>query len=133
MMVRFSSLQRAAVCLTAALILGSASLPAFADKPLTNLGPVGPGEPILVTVGNQRVIAFYAPERGACAVSAVIWKDSGADTQSARVRLSLKPGQTLQLDGTQRRAMSLLCGSDATSLALVAPAELLLTGVTGRN
>lgn len=132
-MVRFSSLQRTAVCLTAALILGSASLPAFAEKPLTNLGPVGPGEPILVTVGDQRVIAFYAPERGECAVSAIMWKDTDEDARSTRVRLSLKPGQTLQLDGSARQSMSLLCGADATTLALVAPAELLLTGNTGRN
>lgn len=75
-MVRFSVLQRAAVVLVAALILGAASLPAHADKPLTNLGPVGPGEPILVTVGGQRVIAFYARERGESAVSAVVWKDT---------------------------------------------------------
>lgn len=127
-MVRFSLLQRAAVCLAAGIIIGIASIPALADKPLTNLGPVGPGEPILVTVGDQRVIAFYAPERGKCAVSAVIWKDIGEDTRSTRVRLNLKPGQTLQLDGSQRQAMSLLCGADATTLSLVAPAELLVTG-----
>jgi len=132
-MVRFSVLQRAAVCLVAALILGAASLPAHADKPLTNLGPVGPGEPILVTVGGQRVIAFYARERGECAVSAVVWKDTGEDARSTRVRLSLKPGQTLQLDGSQRQKMSLVCGADATTLALVAPAELLVTGISGRN
>jgi hypothetical protein len=126
-------LQRAPVCLSAALILGAASLPAFADKPLTNLGPVGPGEPILVTVGDQRIIAFYAPERGECAVSAVVWKETGEDPRATRVRLSLKPGQTLQLDGSQRQSMSLLCGADATTLAAVAPAELLLTGKTGSN
>jgi hypothetical protein len=132
-MVRFSSLQRAAVVLAAGIILGAASLPAYADKPLTNLGPVGPGEPILVTVGDQRVIAFYAPERGECAVSAIVWKDTGADSPATRVRLSLKPGQTLQLDSAQRKAMGLLCGADATSLSLVAPAELLVTGVADKN
>ena len=52
---------------------------------------------------------------------------------STRVRLSLKPGQTLELDGSQRKAMSLLCGSDAATLTVVAPAELLLTSVTGQN
>jgi hypothetical protein len=128
-----SYLQRVALVLAAGIILSAASLPAFADRPLTNLGPVGPGEPILITVRDQRVIAFYTPERGACAVSAVMWKDTGGDARSTRVRLSLKPGQTLQLDGSQRQSMSLLCGADATTLALVAPAELLLTGVTGRN
>ena len=41
-----------------------AGVPARADQPLINLGPVGPSEPILVTIGTQRVIAFYVPEGG---------------------------------------------------------------------
>ena len=52
---------------------------------------------------------------------------------SARVRVSLKPGQTLALDGAQRQSMSLLCGADAATLAVVAPAELILTGETAQN
>lgn len=132
-MVRFSSLQRAAVILTAAVTLTAASLPAFAEKPLTNLGPVGPGEPILVTVGDQRVIAFYAPERGECAVNAIVWKETNPDTPATRVRLSLRPGQTLHLDSPRRQAMGLLCGAEASSLALVAPAELLVTGIANKN
>ena len=105
---------------------------AHADKPLTNLGPVGPSEPILVTVGNQRVIAFYVPQRGECAVNAVVWKDADPDApySSARVRISLKPGQMFQLDGGQRQSMSLLCGADASNMAIAAPPELILTGTS---
>ena len=112
-----------------------AGVPARADQPLINLGPVGPYEPILVTVGTQRVIAFYVPERGACSVNAVVWKDGDPDAPyaSARVRISLKPGQMVQLDGAQRQSMSLLCGADASTLAVVAPAELILTGTPGKN
>jgi hypothetical protein len=116
-------------------MLGAATAPVRADQAITNFGPVGPGEPILVTLGNQRIVAFYAPERGGCAVNAVVWKDEGADAPygSARVRISLKPGQTVQLDGTQRQSMSLLCGADAATLAAVAPAELILTGTLGNQ
>lgn len=112
-----------------------AGVPARADQPLTNLGPVGPSEPILVTIGTQRVIAFFVPEGGACAVNAVVWKDGDPDApySSARVRVSLKPGQMFQLDGGQRQSMSLFCGADASSLAVAAPAELILTGATGKN
>ena len=112
-----------------------AGVPAHADQPLINLGPVGPNEPILVTVGTQRVIAFYVPERGACSVNAVVWKDGDPDAPyaSSRVRISLKPGQMVQLDGAQRQSMSLLCGADASTLAVVAPAELILTGTPGKN
>jgi hypothetical protein len=132
MMVRFSLLC-AALFLAASVLLGAAAIPAYADKPLTNLGPVGPGEPLIVAIGDQRIIAFYTPARGECAVNAVVWKDADTDPASTRVRLSLKPGQTLQLDGAQRKAMSLLCGADAATLTVVAPAELLLTGVAGSN
>jgi hypothetical protein len=104
--------------------------PARAEQPLTQLGPVGPYEPILVTMGTQRVIAFYVPDRGACAVNAVMWKDGDPDSPyaSARVRIGLKPGQMFQLDGSMRQSMSLVCGADASTLAVAAPAELILTG-----
>ena len=112
--------------------LAVTGVPARADQSLTNLGPVGPNEPILVTVGTQRVIAFYTPDRGLCAVNAVVWKDTDPDApySSARVRISLKPGQMFQLDGGQRQSMSLFCGADAASLAVAAPAELILTGTS---
>jgi hypothetical protein len=117
----------------ALLLLGAASAPALAgDDALTNLGPVGPREPLLVKVGEQRFVAFYTKERGECAVSAVTWKDADPDEpySSARVRVTLKPGQLIELDGPQRRSMGLLCGADAASLAVTAPAELILTGAT---
>lgn len=134
-MVRYSRLQFSAVAgaALAALIAGNA--PASADPSLTNLGPVGPGEPILVTLGNQRIVAFYAPERGGCAVSAVVWKDEGAEAPygSSRVRISLRPGQTVQLDGSQRQSMGLLCGADAATLAAVAPPELIQTNALTKD
>jgi hypothetical protein len=42
------------------------------------------------------------------------------------LRVSLKPGQLVHLDGSQRQSMGLLCGADASSLAVTAPAELIL-------
>jgi hypothetical protein len=118
------------------LTLTAAGAPVLAEPPTNNLGPVGPREPILATVGGQRVVAFFLPERGECAVSAVTWKDGDAASAtyaSARVRISLKPGQTLSLDGAPRQSMGLLCGADAATLAVVAPAELIVTGSTPQN
>ena len=65
----------------------------------------------------------------------MIWKEAGADAPygSSRVRISLKPGQKVELDGPQRQSMGLLCGADASTLAVVAPAALILTGSTGQN
>ena len=77
---------------------------------MTNLGPVGLQEPILVKIGDQHIIAFFIPERGECGVNAVTWKDAdtNAPYASVRVRVSLKPGQVVQLDGSQRQSMASL-------------------------
>ena len=55
----------------ALLALAAGGVPAFAREWLNNLGPVGPREPILVNLGDQRIVAFFVPERGGCAVNAV--------------------------------------------------------------
>jgi hypothetical protein len=123
---------RAAVSALLALTLTAICAPALADEPMTNLGPVGPNEPILADIGGRRVIAYFVPERDSCAVNAILWKEAGTDNAPSRVRLSLRPGQMVQFDGAQL-AMNLLCGVDATTLAVVAPAELIYTGSSGRN
>ena len=123
----------AAVCALAAL--ATLSVSASADEYATNLGPVGPNEPILANIGGRRVIAFFVPERGSCAVNAIMWKDAGADAPSApsRVRLSLRPGEMVRFDGGAPLSMNLLCGADAATLAAVAPPELILTNAEGKN
>jgi hypothetical protein len=117
------------------LALAAGDSPVFAGEWLTNLGPVGPHEPILVNLGDQRIVAFFVPERGGCAVNAVTWKDSGPNAAyaSARVRITLKPGQIMQIDGAQPHAMGLLCGADASSLAATASAELIVAGALKKH
>ena len=48
------------------VIVGAFSLPVRAEELAQNLGPVGPRETILATVGSKRVIAFYTPDGGHC-------------------------------------------------------------------
>ena len=110
----------------AALALAITNTPASAEEYVTNLGPVGPNEPILATFGGQRVIAFFIPDGGSCAVHTFVWKDGGADAPytTSRVRLNLRPGQMVRFDDSHM-SMNLLCGADASTLAVVAPPELL--------
>ena len=61
-----------------ALALTVASSPGSADELAQNLGPVGPNEPILTTVGSKRVIAFYVPGNGHCGINVVVWDRSDA-------------------------------------------------------
>ena len=109
----------------AALLMGT-FMPAIADEYVTNLGPVGPSEPIIASFSGQRVIAFFVPERGSCAVHTFMWKDGGADApySTSRVRVSLRPGQMARFDGPHM-SMNLLCSAEASTLAIVAPPELL--------
>jgi len=117
------------------LVFAMASTPALAEEYVTNLGPVGPNEPILATFGGQRVIAFFVPERGSCAVNTITWRDEGIDTpytEAHRVRVTLRPGQMAGFDGA-RMSMNLLCGEEASTLAVVAPPELLTLNEPSNN
>ena len=103
-MVHFSrTILSTLVAAGALLPLSAGAAPAFADEYLTNLGPVGPNEPILATLGGQRFIAFFVPERGSCAVNTIIWRDTGADAPytASRVRLS----SAARRDGSHRRCL----------------------------
>ena len=95
---------------------------AHAEELPQNLGPVGPHEPILTTVGNKRVIAFYEPDNGRCAVNAVVFDKTDAYTgmtTAARVRVSLNPSQTTSIDSVDDKSLTLKCGDEGKSLAIV--------------
>ena len=82
--------------------LMAVSIPARADDLVQNLGPVGPHQPILTTVGSKRVIAFYTPGSDRCSLHAVVWDNTGpAGSLAARVRISLEPGQIVEIDTAQ--------------------------------
>ena len=127
-MTRYSSIL-GLTALAMLVALGAVS-PASAEQPRSNYGPVGPSEPILAKIGTQRVIAFYKPEAGRCAVMAVVWGDLDAKEPyaSTRIRIDLKPGEMVRLDAAEEQSMNLLCGADASTLAVVAPPELIRTG-----
>jgi hypothetical protein len=108
----------AAIALVMAL---APATPTLADEYVTNLGPVGPNEPILAAFSGQRFLAFFVPTQGSCAVHTFMWKDAGATT---RVMLSLSPGEMVRFDEAHL-SLNLLCGVDASSLAVVPPTELL--------
>jgi hypothetical protein len=115
----------------ALVALTATSTPARADELAQNLGPVGPHEPILTTVGSKRVIAFYVPDGGHCAVNAVVWDSTDADADSAaRVRVSLSPRQMVHIDSVENKSLNLQCGDHAETLAIVDTSERLAFGAT---
>ena len=102
------------------VIAGAVSLPVRANELAQNLGPVGPHEPILTTVGNKRVIAFYEPDSGHCAFHAVVWntKDVEADS-AAGFRAHLNPRQMVRIDTAENQSLNLQCGDNTENLAIV--------------
>ena len=114
----------------ALMTLAVASAPACADDLARNEGPVGPHQPILTTVGNKRVIAFYVPNSGHCAVSAVVWDRSDTEAGSAaRVRVSLSPQQMVHIDSPENESLNLQCGEYADTLSIVTASERIAFGV----
>jgi hypothetical protein len=106
----------------AIVALTAASTPARAGEMVQNLGPVGPNETILATFGNKRAIAFYQRDAGQCAVNAVVYEKTDADTgmtTATRVRIGLSPREMLNIDSSDNQTLHLQCGDDAKTLAVV--------------
>jgi len=106
----------------AIIALSAASTPTRADEVVQRYGPVGPNDTILATFGNKRVIAFYELDNGRCAVNAVVFEQTDAETgmtTAARVRLNLSPRQMVHIDSSDNQTLNLQCGDYAKTLAVV--------------
>ena len=107
-----------------------------ADELAENSGPVGPHEPILTEVGSERVIAFYEPDNGRCAVHAVVFDKTDAYTgmtTAARVRVSLNPRETVHIDSADNesvKSLNLQCGENAEKLAIIDLDSAVASGIT---
>ena len=120
----------------AAGVLVISGTPTMADELAQNLGPVGPHEPILTEVGSKRVIAFYEPDNGRCAVQAIVYDTTDAYTgmtTAARVRVSLNPRETVHIDSTDNdsfKSLNLQCGDDAERLTIIDTDSAVASGIT---
>ena len=120
----------------ALVALTATSIPVRADELAQNLGPVGPHEPILTTVGSERVIAFYEADNGRCAVQAVVFDKTDAYTgmtTAARVRVSLNPREIVHIDSADNesvKSLNLQCGENAEKLTIIDTDSLVASGIT---
>jgi hypothetical protein len=104
---------------------------ARADGLPQNLGPVGPNDTILMTFGSKRAIAFYQVDNGHCAVNAVVYEKTDAETgltTATRVRVSLDPRAMVHIDSPDNETMSLQCGDRAETLNVVNPKAFIAAG-----
>ena len=118
------------------VVLSTLGTPTRADELAQSLGPVGPHEAILTEVGSERVIAFYEPDNGRCAVHAVIFDKTDADTgmtTAARVRISLEPSQIVHIDSAHNetlKSLNLQCGKNAEKLTIIDTDSSVASGIT---
>jgi hypothetical protein len=103
----------------AVVALTALSTPVSANEMVQNLGPVPAHEPILKTVGNKHVIAFFVPGNGKCNVQTVIWNANDVEAKSAGIQISLNPGQTASIDSSATESFTLRCGDNAETLAAI--------------
>jgi hypothetical protein len=102
----------------ALIALTAATAPASAGEMVQNLGPVPAHEPILSTVDNKDVIAFFVPGNGQCNVQAVIWNADDMEAKSAGgFRVSLNPDQTASIESSGTESLTLKCGHNVDTLA----------------
>ena len=133
MFSRIQLLKFAAAGGVVACMLGT---PAQADELAQNLGPVGPHEAILTEVGSERVMAFYEPDNGRCAVHAVVFDKTDAYTgmtTAARVRVSLNPREMVHIDSADNesvKSLSLQCGENAETLTIIDTDSLVASSIT---
>jgi hypothetical protein len=104
----------------ALLALAASATSANANEIFQKSGPVGPEEPILVTVGQKHIIAFFVPGNGQCNVQAVIWNADDLEAKSAAgLRINLNPAQTALIDSSATQTLTLKCSDDADSLSAI--------------
>ena len=132
----FSRIQLLKFAAAGGVVMCMLGTPAQADELAQNLGPVGPHEAILTEVGSERVIAFYEPDNGRCAVHAVVFDKTDAytgTTTAARVRVSLNPRETVHIDSADNelvKSLSLQCGKNAETLTIIDTDSLVASGIT---
>ena len=112
-----------------ALALTVASTPSFAGDPPEVLGPVGPNDPIVTTVGRKTVLAFYEADGSHCGMHVVMWDrgDESGDS-AAGFRVTLDPRQVVHIDTAQNKSLGLQCGSAADTLAIVETGKIYTAG-----
>jgi hypothetical protein len=128
----FHSLKFAAAGALVALSAGST--PASAVEMVQNLGPVGPNQAVLATKGSLHVIAFFEANTGRCALNAVVWDNLATEPgeSAKRVRVSIGPGEIVQIDSAKQESVNLQCGSDAATLAVIDTESVVASGITAQ-
>jgi hypothetical protein len=110
-------------------VLGGHVLPAHAGDMPEVLGPVGPNDPIVTTVGRKGVLAFYEADGIHCDMHVVMWdRDDESGDSAAGFRVTLDPREVVHIDTAQNKSLGLQCGNTADTLAIVETGKIYTAG-----
>ena len=115
-----SSKERFSISACAALALFATAWPAFADEVTPK--SIGPNQPIMTNVGAEARARFLrSRERGLRRERGGLGHRCQYRHQpilSSRVRMELKPGQSMKLDTSGNELLGLKCGDNGKTLTL---------------
>ena len=84
---------------------------------------------ILTWVGSKRVIAFYQPDNGNCAVHVVVWDPADVKAElTAGFQATLNPRQMAHINTAENKSLYLQCGDNAERLSIVDTAKFVVAG-----
>lgn len=75
------------------------------------------------TLGLGTVPKKRAPSLGPGSLQIRAMASADEPYAAMHLRLSMKPGQMVELDGSQSQSIGLVCGADASRLAVTGPAD----------
>ena len=79
-----------------------------------------PIQAISRVLGSKRAVGYFSRDGKACHVTLMVVEEVDLDVamppSAARVRVSLMPGQTIQLDSDERQFLDITCGPEAETV-----------------
>jgi hypothetical protein len=80
----------------------------------------GANQGISQTFGSKRAVGYFAAKDGACALTMFLAEaeDGHVAPSAARVKLTVRPGETVELGSVEGEAIQVKCGKDASAVEL---------------
>ena len=117
--------------LTVALLAGATAVAATANAEQTNVRSYAARQAISHSFGSKRVIGFFAPQNGACALTAFVTEaeEGYIASSAARIKLTVKPGETAEVSSAEGQGIEVKCRPDAAAVE-VRPTSLTAAVIT---
>jgi hypothetical protein len=91
---------------------------AYADKQPD--GIFSPGQGMIHTTGSTHSVGYFLQKEGACAVTLFTKEATGLDDEripaATRMRVSIKPGEKIELSNDDGKEMQVICGAGASTV-----------------